>query len=187
EAHIADCNYCLGQVAALARLEEAGVPGEVPPPLLAKARALVEVPAAPLRTAWRWGAAAAAATCLAVVLMFSARQPRPIGVPAVQSVRRAPDSAMAPVLLFPTEGALVPRHALAFRWREIDRSLFYDVQILSAEGEVIWAAHINGPEAQIPAGVRLSPGQKYYVSLDAWLPEGKAIKYPIVGFQVKYP
>lgn len=183
EAHAAGCDYCAGQIGALVRLAEAEPPSEVPPALLARARALAPVSVA--RLGWRWGMAAAAATCFAVILTFSVRAPRPSGDSAIEQVRTAPDSNAVPELLFPREGALVARQGLAFRWRPVERSLYYDVRILSADGDPIWNARINGSEAPIPQSIRLAPGQKYYASVDAWLPEGKSVKCPIVGFAVR--
>jgi hypothetical protein len=182
-AHAAGCDYCAGQIGALARLEETEPPSAIPPALLARARALPPVSAAPL--GWRWGMAAAAAACFVVILTFSVRAPRPAGDSAIEAVRKAPDSTAAPELLFPREGAVVKRQALVFRWRPVERSLYYDIRVLSADGDPIWNARINGTEAQIPQSIRLAPSQKYYASVDAWLPEGKSVKCPVVGFAVR--
>jgi len=44
---------------------------------------------------------------------------------------------------------------------------------------------VNGTEVHMPQNVPLAPGQKYYASVDAWLPEGKSVKCPVVGFEVR--
>jgi len=182
-AHAAGCDYCAGQIGALARMAEAAPPSEVPPALVARARSLAPASADPL--GWRWGMAAAAAMCLALILTFSVRSPWPGRDSAIETVRKAPDSTAAPELLYPREGAVVARQGLVFRWRPVERSLYYDIRILSADGDLLWNARINATEAQIPESIRLAPGRKYYASLDAWLQEGKSVKCPVVGFKVR--
>ena len=181
--HAAGCGYCIGQIGTLARMAAAEPPFEVPPAVLARARALAPVSAAPL--GWRWGMAVAAATGFAVILTFSVRAPRSAGDSTIEQVRKAPDPSALPELLFPREGTVVERQALVFQWRPVEPSLYYDVRILSADGDPIWNERISASKAQIPQSIRLVPGQKYYASVDAWLPDGKSVKCPVVGFKVR--
>jgi hypothetical protein len=183
KAHAAGCDYCAGQIGALVRLEKIEPPSAIPPALLARARVLASARAAP--TGWRWGMAAAAATCFAMILTFWVRAPQPARDSAIELVRKTPDSTAVPELLFPREGAAVTRQGLIFRWRPVEGSLYYAVRILSAAGDPIWNARINGTEVLMPQSIWLAPGQKYYASVDAWLPEGKSVKCPVVGFEVR--
>src|SRR5712664_1256397 len=60
ERHLAGCGYCLGQVSALARLQDAPLPADIPASLVARARELARgKAAAPWKLAWGWGAVAA--------------------------------------------------------------------------------------------------------------------------------
>ena len=183
ERHLAGCGYCLGQVAALIQLQEAELPADVPAGIIARARDLGAGTAAPLNRAWRWSAIAATA-CIALVATFLVRQPQFRVVPPTDAVRKAPDRAAAPELLFPREGAGVPHGAVEFRWSPIERGLYYEVRVLSADGDLVWEGRAEGLHVRLPEKTHLIAGQKYYVSVSATLADGRFLKSPLVGFQV---
>ncbi len=64
------------------------------------------------------------------------------------------------------------------------RSLFYEIRVVTAEGDLVWRERIEGSRVQFPAGVQLVKGQKYFVWVRAYLPEGKTAKSAVVGFNV---
>ena len=182
EAHVAGCDYCLGQVGALARLQDAAPPADVPKGLVANARQLIggDERAVP---AWRWGAAAVATACVALTVTLWIREPRAGVVP--QTVRSvAGHAAAVPELLSPRESSIVPRAALEFRWNRVERTLFYEVRVVSADGDLVWETRTEQAETRMPLEIRLTSGQRYYVSVSAWPPEGKTLKSPVIGFQV---
>jgi len=184
ERHLAGCSYCLGQVADLARLQDSEPPADVPPSVLARARELVLSKAPLWRPAWRWGAIGVTA-CIAVLATVSVQQPAMKFVAPVESVRKAPERAAFPALLAPREGATVARDAIEVRWTPVERAMFYDLHLLSADGDLIWEGRADGIQARLPASIRVSPGQKYYVSVAAWLPDGKSLKSSLVQFQIE--
>jgi hypothetical protein len=169
-------------VAALARLQDAPLPADIPASVVARARELAPGKAA---APWKpgWGAVAAT-TCLALVATFSVRQPQTGITTPQESLRKAPDRATAPTLLFPGEGAVVPRGVIEFRWSPVEHTLYYEVFVLSADGDLVWEDRADGTKARLPGNTRLAPGQKYYVSVGASLSDGRSLKSPVVGFQV---
>lgn len=70
EAHIADCDFCLKQVAFLTQSAAWHNGEEVPSDLLAQARKLVtSKPGRVINWGWRWAAASAAFACLIVLVV----------------------------------------------------------------------------------------------------------------------
>lgn len=208
EAHLAGCDFCLGQVALLAQLEDAKAPEEVPAALLARARELASRPApASLWPVVRWGAVAAATASLALVVTLRVRQPETVpavpvpsapsrtevtpSLPAPPPVAAAPSRVrngqaqpILPELIFPRAEGAISREGLEFRWKEITQALFYEVRVVSEHGDLIWEGRATGTSLRPPAEVSLEAGQKYYVWVRAYLPEGKSLQSRAVAFRV---
>jgi putative zinc finger protein len=181
EQHLAACDYCLGQVSALARLQDAKLP-EADADLLHRARGIVRLkPGSQWLQAWRWAAACAATACLAIVVTLWVRAPQSADRDTVRTGYVQP---AALELLIPREGVALTRPAIEFRWTAVNRALFYEVRVLTADGDRVWQTRADGPEARPPGDVVFRAGQTYFVSVSAWLPEGKTVKSSIVGFRV---
>ena len=210
DGHLAGCDYCLGQVAALLRLEGAATPDNVPPALLARARDLVPAPAPP--SVWpvvRWGAVAAATACIAVVTtVWIHRQESETFVPAPPATQSPATSApalpaVAPPattpreirtvkpagpsleLLAPREGLALAPETLDFRWTRVPGNLYYEVRVMTAEGDLVWEGRAEGNQTRLPENVQLVSGTKYFVSVRAFLPDGKTLTSPVVGFAAR--
>ena len=196
EAHLANCEFCLSQVAFLVRMQESETPTPVPQALLARARALVPPEAAPIgQPVWRWAAAAAASASVAIVATLWWYQPEnsvrpsdmetlsPSGVQG--SVRSGGEEIARPELLFLEEGSVIAREDVEFHWKEAERSLFYEVSIVTSEGDRVWEGRFEETYARLPADVRLIAGRKYFVWIRAYMPEGKTVKSSAVGFEVR--
>ena len=118
EAHLADCDNCLEQVALLVR-EPVAAPLAVAPDVLVRARNLVAERQAAWRTpVWRWAAVAATAACVVLAVTLQLRAPgveptasapameaptvtavppsAPATAPSAPSVTAAPSAATAP-------------------------------------------------------------------------------------------
>ena len=98
ERHVSDCQSCLAAIAFLTRSAEWDSK-EVPPYLIARARALVtEKPATVWR--WRWAMATAAAACLLLALSFiifrSRTQPPAVDGPLVAKNQETVESVVSP-------------------------------------------------------------------------------------------
>ncbi len=215
DGHLAECDYCLGQVAALLRLEGAAMPDNVPPALLARARDLVPAPAPP--SVWpvvRWGTVAAMTACIAVVTTVwihrqenetfapappaiqspatqspatSAPTPAPVAPPTTtpRQVRTVKPAGPSLELLAPREGSALPPEALDFRWTRVPASLYYEVRVMTADGDLVWEGRAEGNQARLPENVQLISGTKYFVSVRAFLPDGKTLTSPVVGFTAR--
>lgn len=205
ELHLADCAFCLGQVAFLLRLEEAEAPAEVPLSLLARARARVERQS--LQLAWRWATAAAVAASLALagVVWFreqripsvspksSPAPPKRIASPPVapsrppsatpRTVRKGEKEEFVPEVLFPREGASVSQEQLDFQWKPVPRTVFYEIRVVTEAGDLVWEARATDTSARLPRQIQLQAGQKYFVWVHAYLPEGKTVKSKAVAFK----
>ena len=214
DAHLADCEFCLSQVAFLIRIQKAELPASVPGPLLSRARDLVPGPntvrpysvRAGVELIPAWGRVAAAAACLAVVVTVSVRYSRfrslssSSNAPA-SSARIRPDAQ--PVLqnpsvgdvrggvesaslavVFPVPESAVPRNDLQFQWKTVDGALDYEVRVLTAEGDLVWEQKTEGNSVKLPSDVRVETGHKYYLLLRADLPQGKTVESRAIGFSV---
>ena len=209
EAHLAGCGFCLAQVASLARLEDAKAPEEVPAALLALARELAarQAPAS-LWPAFRWGAVAAATASLVLVVTLRVRQPEttpalpapsapsrtevtpspppapPPATPPRSKVRNGLTRQILPELVLPRPDAAISGEDVEFRWKEVPQSLFYEVRVVSAEGNLIWEGRASGTSLRLPGEARLEAGQKYFVWVRAYLPEGKSVQSRAVAVRV---
>lgn len=75
--HLANCDFCFGQVSFLSRAEDWPDPDEVPADVLRRARSLVPRQSGRTTTwGWRWVAASAAAACVVLLVVFVAFRSR---------------------------------------------------------------------------------------------------------------
>jgi hypothetical protein len=207
--HLADCSHCLAQVAELSRLQAEERPVDVPAPLLTKARGFAETAhQGPSRPLVRWGAIAAAVACVALVVVTTHHQPPPppalapspppqgrISSPtetppqpeARRAVRNLTNRAPVLRLLHPREGSTIAPGDIEFRWQDVPGVLYYDVRVVTDEGDVIWEGRTEKARTSLPPDIQLTAGQEYYVRVRAWLAEGKTVTSGVVSFKVKNP
>ena len=209
EDHLADCEFCRGQLAFLVRVEGTEPVGQVPSQLLTGAR---ELGAEEGYSFWvptlRWGTAVAATASLALGAALWLNQPEisvsppsppegpspeslaapppipPAPAEPLPSVRSRQPEPVAPELLFPAEGSVVRAGHIDFQWRGMPRTLFYEIRVVTAEGDLVWRGRAEATRVQLPPDVQLAAGQKYFVWVRAYLPEGKTAKSAVVGFNV---
>jgi len=183
EGHLALCDSCLQDVAAAVRGQESPIP-EVPPRMLAQARAFAEQAAdGSLSPVWRWSmiSAAAGLALVAVIQFWPLRTaPAPATLPA--EVRSEPGQSVEVQLLSPKEGSIVGREQIGFRWREVDGAIYYEIQLLTAEGDVLWEGRTEETDAELPRTVARAPGQEVYVWVRAHLLDGRTLKSRPLGF-----
>ncbi len=211
EAHLADCGYCTNLLAFLVRIQRAKVPETVPESLLSRARALAPPKRRfELIYGWGWQAAGVATACLLVVGLLSHRQtqqhvppptahspataPAPLPSTVVPEVQTSQDSPSAkrskansqsrPKVVFPPEGFTFSRKNVEFRWDAVRGVQYYELRLLSSEGDVIWQERTEENTARLPTGVNLAVGEKYFVWIRAYLAEGKSVQSRAVAFTV---
>ncbi len=179
DRHIAGCDLCLGQLSAVVRIRDSELP-DVPPALVAQARRLASAP--PALKPWRLLGLSAATACAALALLVSVGTPK---FSAPEQVRSVSPTLSAAELSQPHDGELVSRSSLEFRWKPLDAALFYELRVLNADGDLVWQVRAEGKTSvRPPDNLDLSAGQKYFVSVSAFLSEGKVFRSPNVAFQV---
>ncbi len=181
ENHLADCDFCRGQVGFLARVPELGPPPPVPLHLLAAAagertRLFVRFRFASL-------VLLGAAGLLAVVALLPPRQLQP----QAERETRAPVVAVAgaPQIVHPREGESVARARFDLWWRESPGALAYSVELVDADGDLVWRGRSGTTRLKLPADVVLELDRSYFVWVVAHLPDGASLRSPAIGFRVR--
>lgn len=188
ERHLADCGHCLALVGLLSRERHASAPEPASPGVLAQAGARIrQEPRHAWRSARQW--AAAAVLVLAVPLLLQLGRSPDAGLeeqgrPAPSAIRTVTPRADAVQVLVPGAGSAVDaRHAL-FRWTAVADSPYYDVRIVTDDGEVVVRERVTGTTWQVPSVVRLKSGAEYFVHVDAYPAGDKAVSSEHVPFRV---
>jgi len=187
ERHLADCGYCLELVALLAgereaegathaRLETASSPAAS---MLARSRRWHGVQ--------KW--AAAAALVLAVPLLFQLggeedRLAEGRGGTEAPGRRMAEKSVDELQVLSPVPGTAVNPRAPTFVWTEVPGTPYYDLRIVTDEGDVVVEQRVNGTRWQPALPLALSPGADYFVLVEAYPSGDKAISSHHVPFRI---
>jgi hypothetical protein len=185
QGHLADCEACLQHVAAAFRADESPLP-QVPVRLLARARELAGSPArGTLIPAWRWSLISAAAV-LVVVTAVAVWHSATVHVPGISppEVRSGPVQLVVPQILSPAEGSTVLQEETELRWRGVAGAIYYEVQLVTAEGDVLWQERTEKTGTVIPNTVPVAPGQQVYLWVRAHLVDGKTLKSEPVGFKL---
>jgi hypothetical protein len=191
-AHLSTCEHCIERLADLIRIR--GLDNGEPVPALLKARAnrLGRATKIPFE-APRW--AAAAVVVLAVGMVFNLatnRQQDPqvvseinqpvIEVPHFRSIDK---QIMRPEILVPVLGQTLPVNEPNFEWTAVQGSLYYDVRLVSAEGEMIWEERVKATSRKLPVQLQLQAGTDYYLRVDAYLAEAKRVSSRHVLFSTE--
>lgn len=207
EAHLAQCDFCIGLIGSLARQEEAKEQVEAPTHLVREA-----IEAVPQKTSaersWRWVLAPALASIVVVsaVLLKLPKPPQfvvpqpsypaaekmtpPPAAPQLQSrPARAPEirglkpTTSGPQLLDPRSGSVLPAAGLRFRWKAVADAAYYEVRVVNSEGDPVWGAESKDAFTQTPADLSLPTG-KYFVWVWAHLRDGRTLKSGTIGFRI---
>jgi hypothetical protein len=188
EQHLADCGHCLALVGLLSRARSASASESLPSPVLAQvgARPRKELPH-PWRFAPQW--AAAAALVLAVPLLVQLGRSPDAGLegqgsPAPSAIRKFESTPDTLQVLVSGAGGAVDAQRVQFRWTEVAGSPYYEVRIVTDDGDVVIRKRVTGTAWQLPAQVRLQPGAEYFVHVDAYPSGDKAVSSDHVPFRV---
>jgi hypothetical protein len=90
----------------------------------------------------------------------------------------------APQVLAPANGAAIDLGSLVFQWSEVPDSLYYDVRVVTDEGDLIWQERVEDTELALPEHLQLKTGSEYFVRVDAYLAAAKSISSRHVPFTV---
>ena len=188
EQHLADCGHCLALVGLLSRERSASASEPAPSPVLAQAGARArKEPQHRWRSAPQW-AAAAAVVLAAPLLVQLGRSPdaglEGQGPPAPAAIRKFEPTPDTLQVLVPGAGGAVDAQRPQFRWSEVAGSPYYEVRILTDDGDVVVRERVTGTTWQVPPEVRLQPGAEYFVHVDAYPSGDKAVSSDHVPFRV---
>jgi len=188
QVHLSECSYCLEQVADLAAMADDNVESFVGELTIHKAQALVEQTRDVSHVA-RWATAAVIVLALGVVYLNTGFQPgisnAPITAPeGFRESRNIGNLKVGPNVLSPNDGSTLKATGGPIEWTEVMGSLYYDVRIVSLDGELIGEQRVTQPHWDVPAGM-LHPGNEYYVRVDAFLAEAKRLSSSHVLFTVE--
>lgn len=203
ELHLADCDYCIERVGLLGRARESEIEATVPELVLARSRKLAngtspEEFQAGLQLRWRnaprWATAAVVVLAIGALSQLYSPSPNgqkpspPIETPGQQTgirdTRSIDPDAMGPRFLSPLEGMTITPNGGMFNWTAIPDSLYYQVRIVSDEGDLVWQERVNSTQWALPADLSLAPGAEYYVRVDAYLAEAKTLSSDYLLFRI---
>jgi len=188
ETHLADCGHCLALVGLLSRERSVEAAEQPSAAAIARARALGRPGLRRGRYAVpQWAAAAAVLIAVAALLRLS----QPLG-PADESTARtdarttrsASASAINLQLLDPVAGATVSAKHLTVRWTPVPGAHYYDVRVVTDAGDVVTEEHVTGTEWHPTNLDALRPGTDYFVHVDAFISDDKAVSSEHVAFHV---
>jgi len=192
--HLATCRKCLDLVTCLVQVQDRPQ-DQVPQELLAAALKLgsdrqdVRLPA---RFQWQTALAAAAGVILVVSILFTqypqitdvpphSEQSQPAESDSVRIKRLGQDHL---AIIFPAEGATIDSSEPEFRWSGVDQSLYYEIQVLSDNGDILWEGQTEKTQLQLPPEFALGHNTNYFVWVRVYLPDGKTIKSKAVSVRV---
>lgn len=184
QSHLAGCKACrslVADVAAMRRLDPS------PLPLGLKERAFrAALPVRNKRVGMIPVFAAAGIACFALVVFYvqgpqrldlTPKSPAPPTVaksqmPSIQGhgdsdiVRSLTPGPAAPTILSPTENATVRPGQLRFSWKSMPGAEYYEVHLVTTEGDPVWKGESKSSSLDLPPGTVLSEGT-YFVWIDA--------------------
>jgi hypothetical protein len=184
ERHVADCRFCAARIGMLARLDEGVAQNRVPEDALAAAKLMGRSSAHIHRRFTSWAAAAIAALVLGLYFQpFSGSRTdpghaavEPVGQPGeLRETRSLDPTALGPRILSPLEGGLTGPGRL-ISWTPVTGSLYYQVRIVSAEGDLLWQERVERTDWRLPANLELAPGAEYYLRIDAFVTDAKSLQ-----------
>jgi hypothetical protein len=104
-----------------------------------------------------------------------------------RQLRSIDRSSPVPVVISPVDGENIKPGTLEVRWIEVLGSLHYDIQVVNAEGFILWRDRVEGTSWISPASNLLKPGMDYYVRVDAYLAEANNVSSEHILFTVGEP
>ena len=196
EAHIVDCEICLGTLTMLAKTSDQTI--VVEPPTALKQKVLDLAGSAPRTDQQQnrgqnrfWASAAALFMILGAGLIWTTRHDRsgistpPTSAPdETRGFRGPPPQAVGPTLLSPQPGQILDPGSIEFRWSDVDGATEYTVLLVTADGDPVWQSKVARTQLLLPDNVPLVEGETYYVTLRAHLLEARALPSSHVEFQV---
>lgn len=206
--HLARCQDCRAQIAFLMRMQRSAPEMQVPSAWLRKVEAITADPAkaSPMRSWVPIGVLAVVAVVVAVMLVrplshvsappvrvttptqqpqvvaSAAPAPRPFTTDRKKEreVVRGSKPAVSLRITAPAEGSHIAPGS-NIRWHGVENSMFYEVNLLSADGELLWKAKVEAAQADLPADIAIPTERKCFLLIRAYLPDGETVESGPVG------
>jgi hypothetical protein len=109
---------------------------------------------------------------------------KPRSAEPVAPETRRPGQDLLPTIIFPHNDATLQRTELDFRWQPFPDTVFYDIRVVTAEGDLILESKTEDTHLRIADNIPLQPGTKYFVSVRAHLRQGTTVKSGMVSFRI---
>lgn len=100
------------------------------------------------------------------------------------TVRKSAPRPLALQLLSPAENSTLSLQKPEFRWQPVPGAIYYEIQVLAEEGDVVWQAKVEGTTTRLPDGHPLRAGTKYFAWVRAHLSGGGSVKSAAIAFRV---
>jgi Putative zinc-finger len=205
ELHLSKCERCRVVVTDVVKLQREI---ELPVPPFEFARIPVQLaPAVSERFRWIWAPAAAAALLFLITVTISLlREPQKLLVaspplpsapmiakaapltsrntPLREILRKPQLSEALPLMLSPRRDSAVGREQLEFSWTPVSRSRYYEISVVTSDGDLLWEGQTEKSVLHLPSEVVLKRGS-YFVWVTAYLADGRVAKSSPVRFVVK--
>jgi anti-sigma factor RsiW len=156
EAHLAACDDCRLEVIEVRRL------------LSTRAR--------------RWPVIAALGAA-AVLLLVLTRPGQHTSAPSPIRGGGGPEP-VAPTVLEPAVGAVVPANAVTFVWRGVEAPASYRLTLTDERGDVVWSVDTPDTNVATDSSVRFLHGRTYYWSVDVLMRDGRSTTTGFHSFRV---
>jgi hypothetical protein len=203
--HLASCQRCRHLVAETVKAQRdtelLGPPEEL------RWKALELVGRRPASPRWVWvPAGALAAVAVLVVAIVVLRKPEQLIMPSLPSsaapmiaksepagaartpvsdIERKPTSAeLLPSVIVPHADSIVRRERLEFGWKPVPHSRYYEIRIVTSDGDLVWSGQTEKSKLRPPTDVAVQGGS-YFVWITAYLEDGRVAKSPPVKFGVQ--
>ena len=205
EAHLAECERCRYTVAEIVKLQRAV--DLASPPIEVAPAPLRTAPVGYALSRWFWVPAGAIAVLGLIAISIGVLRPtrdllilppptpparmvakvepaNPPITPVPEIVREPQVRETQPVVVSPLEGRTVAREYLAFNWKPVAHTRYYEVRVVTSDGDLRWHGRTTESALRLPSNVALSSGS-YFVWITAYRTDGTVSKSPPVRFLVK--
>ena len=88
-------------------------------------------------------------------------------------------------IISPTGDSSIDPKDFRLQWSSVDRSVFYRVQLLSDDGDVVWEGRTENTNVHLPQDLQLDSAGGYFLWVKAYLADGKTIKSTVVFIRIK--
>ena len=106
-----------------------------------------------------------------------------ISEPVADVERKLTSAVVLPSVIFPKPDSVVTHGQLEFKWKAVPRSRYYELHVVTPEGEPVWEAQSEAAFLKVPSDVTLRDGP-YFVRISAYLDDGRVQKSAVTRFQV---